>query len=174
MKNRVIILFLAKFIGLYLVLNTMYGFWIESYRPAADPLTRVVTVQSVWLISLFEEDISIGTKPGPNIPVVQADRVIIEVFEGCNGLNVMIVFLCFVVAFSGTLKKTTIFCIAGILVIYLMNLFRVSMLFFVSKYYHEALYFFHKYAFTGGLYAAVFVMWYLWVQRFRDAGKRTV
>jgi exosortase family protein XrtF len=156
-----------------LLLNTLYGFWVESYRPDADPLTQAVTIQSAWLISLFERDISVLSEPGPNIPITQGSRTVIEVFEGCNGLNVMIVFLCFVVAFSGTVKKTAIFCFAGVIVIYLINLLRVSLLFFVSKYYHEGLYFFHKYAFTGGLYVVVFVMWYLWVQKFRDDKERT-
>src|SRR5690349_14558020 len=165
MKQKVIIVFLVKFIGLYILLNTIYGFWVESYRPDADPLTRVVTVQSAALIRIFENDVTVRNVPGQNIPVAQNDRIVIEVFEGCNGLNVMIVFLCFVVAFSGSAKRTIIFCLAGIIAIYLANLLRVSLLFFVSKYYREGLYFIHKYAFTGGLYALVFLMWYLWIQR---------
>ena len=165
MKEKSIIIFLVKFIGLYLVLNTLYGLWIESYRPAADPLTGIVTVQSAWIVSIFEPGISVLPARGPNFPVAQNDDVVISVFEGCNGLNVMIVFLSFVVAFSGKWKETTVFSLAGIVVIYLLNLVRVSSLFFVAKYYPQGLYFFHKFAFTGGLYVIVFLMWFVWIQR---------
>jgi exosortase family protein XrtF len=167
MKQKAIIVFLVKFIGLYLLLNTIYGFWIESYRPAPDPLTRIVTRQSAWIISVFESDISTTPSDGPNIPVTQNGQRVISVFEGCNSLNVMIVFLSFVVAFSGRWKETIIYCLAGLGAIYLMNLGRVSMLFFVAKYYPNGLYFFHKFAFTGGLYVVVFIMWYVWIQRLK-------
>src|SRR5436190_22132575 len=89
MVNRTIILFIVKFIGLYLLLNTLYGFWYESYRPHADPLTSIVTRQSAWIISFIEPDIS--SQPSadePEIAVRQSGKTVINVFEGCNGLNV--------------------------------------------------------------------------------------
>jgi exosortase family protein XrtF len=168
MKERAIIFFLVKFIGFYLVLNTLYGFWFESFEPRADPLTHLVTRQSAWVISLFEPDIV--TEPytnSPEVSIKQREKVVINVFEGCNSINVMIVFLSFIVAFAGQWKDTLAFSAASLLLIYLLNLARVILLFFVAKYYPNSLYFFHKYLFTGGIYLVVFVLWYLWIQKFR-------
>jgi exosortase family protein XrtF len=168
MVNKTIILFIVKFIGFYLLLNTIYGFWYESFNPVADPLTRVVTHQCANVISWVEPGVKAEPYPrGPEVSVKQDDKVVINVFEGCNGVNVMIVFLSFVVAFSGTWKSTIAFSAAGIGVIYLANLGRVITLFFIAKYYPQSLYFFHKYLFTAGLYLFVFVMWYLWIEKFR-------
>jgi len=164
--QKTIILFLIKFIGLYIVLNTAYGLWIASYAPMPDPMTILVTHNSVSLISLTQKNIVVGESiDNPNVPVIDNGRAIIQVFEGCNGINVMIVFLSFIIAFTGTFKKTLWFVIAGLLSIYVANLFRVSLLFFVAKYYPDNLYFFHKYLFTGLLYILVFVLWYFWVKK---------
>jgi len=164
--QKAILFFLLKFIGLYIVLNTAYGIWIESYDPAPDPITKSVTHQTAALISLAEENISVEeTLTSRYVPVRQNNKTIVSVFEGCNSLNVMVVFISFIVAFTGTVRKTIIFGAIGIALIYVANLFRVGLLFFISKYYPNNLYFFHKYLFTGLLYALVFFLWYVWVKR---------
>lgn len=164
--QKAILFFLLKFIGLYIVLNTAYGLWIEHYDPLPDPLTMIVTKQSAALISITEENISIGEDTRfPTVPVRQNGDTVISVFEGCNSLNVMIVFISFVTAFTGTWKKSLVFGAIGIVLIYLANLLRVGLLFFIAKYYPDNLYFFHKYLFTGLLYVLVFFLWYLWVRK---------
>ena len=164
--QKTIILFLLKFVGFYIVFNTVYALWTSSYKPMPDPMTTLVTHNSVLLISVAEKSVVVGEPVNnPNVPVIDNGTTIIEVFEGCNGLNVMIVFLSFVIAFTGTFKKTLWFAVLGLLLIYIANLFRVSLLYFVSKYYHDSLYFFHKYLFTGLLYILVFVLWYFWVTK---------
>lgn len=165
-EQKAILFFLLKFIGLYLVLNTAYGLWIARYDPLPDPLTVIVTHHTVALVSLAEKDIAVGERVNsPSVPILQNGRSVVSVFEGCNSMNVMIVFVSFIVAFTGTWKKTVLFGLAGILLIYIFNLFRVGMLFFIAKYYPDSLYFFHKYLFTGLLYVMVFFLWYLWVKK---------
>jgi exosortase family protein XrtF len=165
-EQKAILFFLVKFVGLYLVLNTAYGLWISSYDPLPDPLTLSVTHHTVGLISLAEDNIEVGERPNsPSVPILQNNKSVVSVFEGCNSMNVMIVFVSFIVAFTGTLKKTILFGLAGILLIYVFNLFRVGMLFFIAKYYPHNLYFFHKYLFTALLYVMVFFLWYVWVKK---------
>jgi len=165
-SQKTIILFLVKFIGLYIVLNTIYGFWIDSYSPLPDPLTKIVTHQTVAMISLMEEGVTVAEALGsPNVPVRQDGKTVVSVFEGCNSLNVIFVFLSFIVAFTGSPKKTVIYGIIGVALIYLLNLLRVGLLFFTAKYYPGNLYFFHKYLFTALLYVLVFFLWYIWVTK---------
>lgn len=164
--QKAILFFLLKFIGLYIVLNTVYGFWIEYYSPLPDPITRVVTNHTASLLSLVHDQVTAGAVlNSPNVPLQQNGKTVVSVFEGCNSLNVMIVFVSFIVAFTGTLRKTVIFGLIGIVLIYIFNLFRVGLLFYIARYWPNNLYFFHKYLFTGLLYAMVFFLWYLWVTR---------
>jgi exosortase family protein XrtF len=165
-EQKAILFFLLRFIGLYLVLNTAYGFWITRYEPLADPITKIVTHQTAALVSLTEEDIEVrDSLKNAYVPIYQNGKAVISVFEGCNSLNVMFVFLSFVIAFTGTWKNTLLFCLAGIVLIYIFNLGRVGSLFYIAKYYPDNLYFFHKYLFTGVIYALVFFLWYIWMKK---------
>jgi exosortase family protein XrtF len=164
--QRAILFFLLKFIGLYIVLNTIYGTWVGYYAPLPDPITKMVTHHTAALLSVTQSNVSVGEAiNSPNVPLRQDNDTIVSVFEGCNSLNVMIVFISFIVAFTGTWKKTLVFSLIGIVLIYVFNLFRVGLLFYIAKYWPNNLYFFHKYLFTGLLYAMVFFLWYLWVKR---------
>ncbi|MEI9919973.1 MAG: exosortase family protein XrtF [Bacteroidota bacterium] len=164
--QKAILFFLLKFVALYVVLNTVYGLWVSSYAPLPDPITEIVTRQSVACISLTEKNVTIGSMTtSPNVPILKDGRVVVNVYEGCNSFNVMFVFLSFVIAYTGTLKKTVWFCAVGLTLIYIFNLFRVSLLYFIAEYYPNNLYFFHKYLFTGLLYGLVFMLWYFWVRK---------
>lgn len=165
-EQKAIIFFLVKFIGFYLVLNTVYGLWISSYDPLPDPVTKIVTAHTAALISITEDNVTVGERVNsPSVPLNQDGRAVVSVYEGCNSLNVMIVFVSFIVAYTGTIKKTLLFGVLGIVLIYIFNLCRVGLLFYIAKYYPNNLYFFHKYLFTGLLYGLVFLLWYFWVKK---------
>jgi exosortase/archaeosortase family protein len=53
----------------------------------------------------------------------------------------------------------------GLAVIHVANLGRIVLLFLVSLYEPEYLYFTHKYLFTAFIYLFVFLLWILWVMK---------
>lgn len=164
-ENKPAILFLLTFVGLYLLLNTIYGFYVNSFLPQPDPITLVVSKHVAWVLSWQDDSVTYALKAGyKNVILKNSYRTVIEVFEGCNSVNVMIVFVSFMAAFRGRLKSTLVFCLGGLIIIYLMNLFRVAMLYAIEIYWPRYLYFFHKYLFTGGIYAVVFLLWFLWAK----------
>lgn len=168
-ENRNALRFLLVFAGLYLVLNTAYGFYIQSYYPSSDPFTQNVTAQVVWFVSLFDPSVTWHASVlNNNIAVSNTISTVIYVFEGCNGLNVIIVYVSFLLAFKGSLKKTLVFTGGGIVAIHLLNLLRIGLLYFVAIYFQSQLYFVHKYLFTGIIYALVFVLWYFWVKSVKN------
>ncbi|MFM8758600.1 MAG: hypothetical protein ACKODS_03525, partial [Methylophilaceae bacterium] len=115
---------------LYLAANTLYGFWIEWYRPSADPMTVQVAKVVAKGISWIDEDVkAIQMANSQNVAIRNEEGIVIEVFEGCNSINVMLVFVSFIIAFRGTLLKTIQFAAMGCAVIYLLNLLRVAALY---------------------------------------------
>lgn len=167
-ENKTALLFILKFVGLYLLLNTAYGFYIEFYSPLSDPLTIAVTRQAAGILSLFHEIIHAIPDPSSSYVMLQKDfQTIVNVFEGCNGINVMIVYLSFLLAFKGAWKSTIIYFFFGLVIIYCMNMVRILLLFEIAYYFPERLYFFHKYFFTGIIYVVVFIIWYFWIKRIR-------
>lgn len=159
------LLFLGKFLALYFFCNLLYGLYVSSFRPHPDPLTNQVTWQTSEILNSLGWENRIedhATKASTFIEY--AGRKILSVYEGCNGLNVMIIFIAFIVAF-GPLNKTTLWFIPlGILLIHLSNLGRIFLLFFVTLDFPDFLYVTHKYIFTGVIYLMVFLLWIVWVK----------
>ena len=171
---RPAILFLVKFIVLYLIGNIVYGIYITYFYPYPDPITSLVTEQSSSILNVlgYNTDTSIQTGK-PNVLVSLSGRSVIAVFEGCNGLNVMIIFVAFILAFGPLTKKILWFLTAGLIVIHIANLFRVIVLFFIALSNPDYLYFLHKYFFTAFLYLIVFVFWYFWVSKMQPNKKNS-
>lgn len=158
------LLFLVKYVVIYLVLNTAYAYYVKHYLPDADPLTVVVTKHTQALLSVFDPAVDYYIQPGSvNVPVTKEGKTIMMVYEGCNSVNVMIVFVAFIISFMGPGKLFIRYFLFGLLAVYLINLFRLMGLYAVALYFAESFYFFHKFFFTGVIYLVVFVIWYFWV-----------
>src|SRR5258706_11374236 len=168
-ENAKAIRFLLLFIGVYLVLNTLYGFYIQYHYPAADSFTRSVASQAVWFLTFFDSSITFyPSSITEYIPVANDRENVIYIFEGCNGLNVMIVYFSFLIAFTGPWKELVKFTLLGLFAIHVVNLMRIGLLYSVAFYFPEQLYFFHKYFFTGSVYVMVFILWYYWIRRVKS------
>jgi exosortase family protein XrtF len=158
------ILFVAKFLAFYLIGNLLYGFFITAYEPKADPATEWVTHQTATILNILDAPVVSYAKSNKPMVIIKHIKPVIGVFEGCNGLNVIIVFLSFVLAFGPLNKKLIWFIPAGLLLIHVSNLFRIGLLFFISKDYPHHLYFFHKYFLTAFIYGVVFALWFVWLR----------
>lgn len=162
---RPALLFLARFLAVYVIGNVLYGLYIESFGDEVDAVTRVVTEQTSALLRGTGEETSTGDRAGRPIVLLMnsTEGTVLNVFEGCNGLNVMIVFVAFLAAFGGPLKMMAWFIPAGLVVIHVFNLLRIGLLYYVATQFEHYFYFFHKYLFTAILYAVVFGLWVVWV-----------
>ena len=160
------IVFIAKFLILYLVLNLGYGLFVDHYSPEPDPFTVIATQHTDWLLRIGGyPTTSVPDQNGPYVLLKENDLTILSVFEGCNGINVAIIFVSFLLAFGRPSKRLLWFIPLGLFIIHCTNLLRIGLLFYVTKNMSHYLYFMHKYLFTAILYVAVFVMWYLWLSR---------
>lgn len=160
--------FLLKFIGLYFLLNTLYGLFVEAYAPTVDPITYFVSQNVEVLLSFFHKDVAITTDVNSKyVAVIHNQQTIINIFEGCNSVNVLIVFSVFMVSFSSRWIYYLKNLVFGIFILYLVNLARILLLFFISLHLPKSLYFFHKYFFTAIIYTVVFFLWFIWIKGIR-------
>jgi exosortase family protein XrtF len=163
------LLFLGKFLLIYFVSNILYGLFVESFDRKPDPITKLVTIQSAWVLERVGYDITVADHPTePKVRLNNDQSTVLNVFEGCNGLNVMIVFVAFLFAFGGPGKVLAYFLPAGLIIIHLVNLLRINLLFYLSLHHPKQFYYYHKYFFTATLYLIVFTLWAIWVIRFNE------
>ncbi len=161
------ILFLVKFVGIYVVANLFYGLYVTAYYPAPDPATRWVSLHTAGTLSLFGwETIVLDNATKPTTELVFEGNSILAVYEGCNGINVIIIFVAFLIAFGPLNKALGWFIPAGLFILHIINLARISLLFWVALYMPDFMYFTHKYFFTAILYVVVFILWIVWVKKY--------
>ena len=164
--------FLLVFVTCYIIMSLTYGFFIESYGDLVDPWTRNVSHQVAFLLSSPDNAVvAIDSHGTRSCSLASNQGEVLSVFEGCNGLNVMILFISFLIAYKGPLVKSALFALSGIIIIHLVNLGRVAMLYLVAQHYPNYMYFTHKYLFTAIIYAIVFGLWYLWVSKYNPDPK---
>lgn len=157
--------FLLRFLAVYFAGNMIYGLFITSFENDADPITYLVTHQTSWLINLLGH--STSAQPNTYLPTVllrEQGETVLSVYEGCNGINVMVVFVAFLVAYSGPLQRMAWFLPLGLLIIHFSNLLRIGLLYFVSKFYESYFFYVHKYFFTAIIYVVVVALWIIWVR----------
>lgn len=166
--------FLGKFLVIYIVGNLVYGLFVSSYIDKPDPITIWVSEQSVQVLNQFGWSVeSVNSSTKSTTHVIFDDRKIMSVFEGCNGINVMIIFAGFVFAYDGSRRSMLWFLPLGLLLIHLSNLLRLVLLFIVSIDFPNYLYFTHKYLFTAAIYFVTFLLWIWWISRFGNNTKPT-
>ncbi|HQQ96810.1 MAG TPA: exosortase family protein XrtF [Cyclobacteriaceae bacterium] len=159
--------FVLLFLAIYVAGNSLYGVWIENTKPAPDAATVTVSRQVSWLLSPVDQTVStLNSETEPVVMLRNQHGPVLRVFEGCNGVNVMIVFVSFMIAIGGRFSNLAKFTIGGLLVIHVANLLRVFLLFITAIYQPRLFYYFHKYLFTAVLYAVVFALWYVWIEYF--------
>lgn len=161
--------FLAKFLAIYILGNVLYGLFVESFGNQPDEITTVVTRQTSAILSWFDEPVSFINSPEkPTVLLQRTGDTILSVYEGCNGVNVMIVFIAFILAFGGKKKMIAPFIIMGLIILHITNLIRILLLYYVALSYQHYFYFVHKYLFTAVLYLVVFVLWTIWIMYFNE------
>ena len=159
------ILFLGKFLGIYLVANLLYGAYVTSFEPGPDPLTSIVANQTSEVLNALGWDTSTHNNTRhPTTEVALRSRDILSIYEGCNGVNVIIIFVAFLFSFGTPSRSLWWYAPLGLLVLHVCNLIRITVLFWVSINQPDFMYFLHKYFFTAGLYAVTFILWVFWVR----------
>ena len=164
---RPVLWFLIRFLVVYGVLSVAYGFIEAGYydESSGDPFTYAVTRQMIWLGDLLGNQWEIY-EPGfeRSIWIMEGDRSLVRMIEGCNGISVMILFISFIFGLSAFHRAMFWFIPLGVAIIHLANLIRIYALILVNLHRPEWTGFVHKYLFTLILYALVFVLWIWWVR----------
>ena len=94
-----------------------------------------------------------------------------RIIEGCSSVSIIILFLSFIIAFSGSLKSTVLFGLFGSLLIYVVNILRIiaiSILFIKFPEYQTIL---HDLVFPSIIYGLTFMLWVTWVKYFSKLNK---
>jgi exosortase family protein XrtF len=153
-----------------LVLTIIYQYYLNQFdikNNEVDGFTKLVSTQVEQLLLFFNGDAHIELHPSqPCYKFFYNGKYVSRIIEGCNALSVIILFISFVIAFSGKLKNTIYFIISGSIIIHVLNITRIALLMVAFYNFPEANFILHDILFPLVIYGAVFILWIIWVNKF--------
>lgn len=139
-----------------------------------DSITKTVAHHTEQVLKVFHHEVTIEeNKPEPYFKLFYHQKYIARVIEGCNGISVIILFISFVVAFSGKLKPTLLFIFGGSLIIYILNVLRIVILCILMYRFPQQEHLLHGVVFPLIIYGTVFILWVIWVNKFSKYASKT-
>ncbi|SFI35968.1 exosortase family protein XrtF [Halpernia frigidisoli] len=158
---------ILRFIFIYLFLLFAYQFYLNYFENSPiDPFSKWVASQSSYCQNIlgFKTELVDQAKFHTTWFYVN-ENYISRMVEGCNGISIMILFVAFIFVFyKGT--KTFIFTGIGLVIIHLMNVFRIALLNIILVKFPEYDHMAHDYLFPAIIYGTIVVLWLVWVKYF--------
>lgn len=168
------LLFLGKFFLAYFVFTLIYRIYIgTSCDDCIDGITENVSVLTGKFSNLIGIKLSVFSDY-MHYNIVYNNKIVATIIEGCNAISVIILFISFVVAFSGKLKQTLVFILGGSLFIYFLNILRIIILSVLMYYYPAQEHILHGVIFPLIIYGAVFILWIIWVNKFSKYATKAI
>ena len=172
-KNKLILIFLVKFFATYFLLFGIYSFYLKKSQQKEEgafktaSITTLVADQSIVILRFFNFDVRKEQHQEElSIKLIIDDIYTARVIEGCNSISIIILFIAFIIAFSGTAKATALYVLFGSFLIYTINLLRIAFLTVMIYKYPDYQEFLHGIVFPAIIYGITFLLWVIWVNKF--------
>lgn len=175
MKNLLLqyqpfLLFLGKFIASYLILTIIYQTYLNRYdadKAEVDSFTQMVADQSAAVLSWFDSNsYTMPHLKEPSVKIIYKGKYISRIIEGCNAISVIILFISFVVAFTGKFRNTMLFILFGIALLHILNIARIALLCIGLYHFPKLEHLLHGVIFPLVIYGIVFLLWIIWVNKY--------
>jgi exosortase H (IPTLxxWG-CTERM-specific) len=132
--------------------------WVNDH--AVEPFTAGIARVSGGILDLLGQEVQMrGT-------VIQGARFAVNIRNGCNGIEAMLIFLAAVLAFPAPWRSRLLGLGLGILAIQLVNLVRVVVLFLTGAYFPRMFDTSHTVIWQTVVILFSVLLWIYWVNRF--------
>ena len=176
-KNRTIIIFLVKFFAAYFILSGVYSIYLKQTQEkvnffSCSPITKTVANHVQQTANILGYDAYVEQNSNElSMKLILNDKYVSRIIEGCSSISIIILFLSFIIAFSGGLKATILFGLFGSVLIYIVNVLRIialGVLYYKFPKYQDIL---HDLLFPAVIYGLTFVLWITWVKFYSNINK---
>lgn len=127
-----------------------------------DIFIRLLVKGTYIMLHIFGYDAHIQNS---NIVYIAGSQGVL-VINACIGWAIMALYIGFILIYPGKKKAKYWFIPLGLVIITIVNVFRITGMAMISYHNYESLAFYHRYIFNFALYLAVFIIWFVWVSRY--------
>jgi len=165
---------LFRFLALAGIMLLGWNWLYEFYLKQNTPIDRWAVDSLIDISSVILKAMGYDLMPSP--PAAQQIRTIgidgssgVWIGDPCNGIILFALFLIFMIAYPGPIRKKLWYIPMGLIIIHLVNVIRVVALTIIVAVDYRWLEFNHNYTFYLFVYGAVFLLWYLWAFKLSGA-----
>jgi exosortase H (IPTLxxWG-CTERM-specific) len=162
--------FLATPAGRFLlrfVIILVVGFTVLAAKPVDEHVVKEYTTfvahEARIVLNAFGEGATVVGQ------TLRSPRFAVVIYNGCNGLEAMLIFVCGVLAFPSTWRRKLLGIALGFLAIQVVNIVRVVSLFYVGVLKPEWFSTAHVFVWQSVIILFGVLLWVLWVQRYAMA-----
>lgn len=152
------LMFVIRFL---LVLITAYA--IIALNPVNDrvivPFTATLAVAAGSLLNSFGEPVTV------NGTLLGSQRFAVQVNNGCNGIEAMLILLASIVAFPASLRARAVGLLTGVVVVQVLNQVRIISLYLLGAYQPRLFDVFHTAVWQIVVIGAAMVVFVVWSTR---------
>lgn len=160
---KVIKWFLIRALLLFLVWSLVYHFVLLPKRFPDKLFTNITANQTKLYLSIIyntnDFHISDESNVAPKKTIFYKNKRIVGIADGCNGLEIYVLYISFLLCFPTNFKRLTIFSLIGIVSIFFANNLRctiIGVLNFNSSLLTDVA---HHYVFKLFMYGLLFFLW---------------
>ena len=147
----------------------------DASKAEVDLFTEIVADQSATVLSWFDsKSYTMPHLKEPSVKLIYKGKYISRIIEGCNAISVIILFISFVIAFTGKFKNTVLFILFGTILIHILNIGRIALLCVGLYYFPNLEHLLHGVVFPLIIYGIVFLLWIVWVNKYSLYATETV
>jgi len=137
--------------------------WVNDH--AIEPFTAGIARVSGFILNLLGQHVTMqGT-------IISSPRFAVNIRNGCNGIEAMLIFLAAVLAFPARWRSRLAGLALGILAIQVVNLIRVVALFLTGVYFPKIFDTSHTVIWQTIVILAGVLLWIYWANRFARPGE---
>lgn len=167
--NKAMKLFFLKLVGLIIAWESLYIFLLKPLRIPDAFLTHTLTGAVSGAINLFFRLSQPVTWVIDNVHkadhIQQYGKTILTIFDDCNGLDLYLIYLVFLVLLPFSIKRKLKFSLIGIVSIFIGNVFRCMGLYWIYVHHRGIFEFNHHYVFTIMMYLIILVCWIFFTRK---------
>jgi len=169
--------FITRALAILIVWKVIYLVSLFPGRVLDKPLSYVVAGGTAWTLNLTHsgtyfiknEKGMVNTDTGPAmVPVYNVyfhNRSVVSIEDPCNGLELIVLYIGFIMAMPATLRRKIMFIIAGSVAIYIVNVLRCAGVAYALLYYPNQADFAHHYLFTFVVYGLIIALWLIFSRK---------
>lgn len=158
--------------GLYLSWYLLYEYYLNPHTNLDEYIINSLVNISEWVLRFFGYDIISYEEQLFRNRIGIAGTLGVLIGEPCDGFVLFALFFSFIMAFPGSVKHKFWYIPVGLIFIHLINAVRVAALAIIVSVNQNWLSFNHDYTFTVIVYGFVFLLWWIWVNKFSPLRKQ--